>query len=76
MAVAEQEHKLYQSIKITIKYETHSFILLCNGLQGAVAPYAANQTRTTSIYDECTVFLLCTSHMGPTALRPTRGTQQ
>ncbi len=30
-----------------LKYETYPFIALCNGLQGAVAQYAANQTRNT-----------------------------
>ena len=28
-----------------LKYETYSFIAPCNGLQGAVAQYAANQNQ-------------------------------
>ena len=35
-------------VGLRLNYETYSFyIALCNGLQGAVVQYAANQTRIT-----------------------------
>ena len=43
-----------------LSYETYSFIAPCNGLQGAVAQYAANRTRnpgqTPSLFDKFTGF--------------------
>ena len=35
------------SYMYVLKYDTYSFIAPCNGLQDAVAQYAAEQTRDT-----------------------------
>ena len=62
---------------LRFKYEIYSFYIApCNGLEGAVAQYAANQTRNTeeppSLFDIIALgsFKCVTQHMGPTALRP------
>ena len=71
-----------------LKYETNSNLLNetysfyaapCNGLQGAVAQYAANQDQEQPgepfifIISALGSFTCVTQHTGPTALRPSEG---
>ncbi len=54
-----------------MRYETFSLIAPCFGLQGAVAQYAANQTKNTMAnpFPVLGSFMSITQHTGPTALR-------
>ena len=70
-------------VGLCLNYETYCFYIApCNGLQGAVAQYAAHQTRNTGgvkpllfLISALGSFTCVTQHMGPTALRPIRGTK-
>ena len=58
-----------------LKYDTYSLKARCNALLGAVAQYAANQTRNTgaSLFNKCTgFFYVSTQHTGPRVLCPIR----
>ncbi len=58
------QHKVFSCKVCGALFEVRDLFLYiapCNGLQGAVAQYAANQTRNTganpfSFFDKCTVF--------------------
>ena len=66
-----------------LNYQIYSFIAPCNGLQGAVAQYAANQTRNTranpySLRYKSSLrsFMCITRHTGTYALHPIQSTPQ
>ena len=70
-------------VGLSLNYETYSFnIAPFNGLQGAVAQYAAKNSQEDwgvppSFSDKCTGYITClTQHTGPSALRPIRRTKQ